>query len=104
MVRVPGGKIGLAIPGLDQLPEVPLDDYLIDRHEVTNEDYKKFVDAGGYQKRDFWQQPFARDGQSIPWEKAVALFRDATGRPGPATWELGNLPKGSDKHPVAGVS
>jgi formylglycine-generating enzyme required for sulfatase activity/dienelactone hydrolase/predicted Ser/Thr protein kinase len=104
MVRVPGGKIGLAIPGLDQLPEVPLDDYLIDRHEVTNEEYKKFVDAGGYQKREFWKQPFVRNGRTVPWEEATALFRDATGRPGPATWELGNFPKGLEKHPVAGVS
>ncbi len=104
MVRVPGGKIGLAIPGLDHLPEVPLDDYLIDRHEVTNEEYKKFVDGGGYQRRDFWKEPFARDGRSIPWDEAVALFRDATGRPGPVIWELGNFPKGLEKHPVAGVS
>jgi eukaryotic-like serine/threonine-protein kinase len=104
MVRVPGGKIGLAIPGLDQLPEVPLDDYLIDRHEVTNEEFRKFVDAGGYQKRDFWKQPFVRGGRTVPWEEAVAFFRDATGRPGPATWELGSFPKGLEKHPVSGVS
>ncbi|MGE5347385.1 MAG: protein kinase domain-containing protein [Acidithiobacillales bacterium] len=104
MVRVPGGDIELAIPGLDQLPEVPLDDYLIDRFEVTNEDYKKFVDAGGYEKREFWKQPFVREGRTVPWEEAMALFRDGTGRPGPATWELGSCPKGLEKHPVAGVS
>jgi dienelactone hydrolase/predicted Ser/Thr protein kinase len=104
MVRVPGGKIGLAIPGLDHLPELPLDDYLIDRHEVTNEDYRKFVDAGGYGKRELWKQPFVRNGRPMPWEEAMNLFRDATGRPGPATWELGSFPKGLEKHPVAGVS
>jgi len=104
MVPVPGGKIELAIPGLDQLPEVPLDDYLIDRTEVTNEEYKKFVDAGGYGKREHWKEPLVRDGRAIPWEQAIALFRDSTGRPGPATWELGSYPKGLEKHPVAGVS
>jgi dienelactone hydrolase len=104
MVHVPGGKIGLAIPGLDHLPEIPIDDYWIDRHEVTNEDYRKFVDAGGYLKREFWKQPFVRNGRPVPWEEAMNLFRDATGRPGPATWELGNVPKGLEKHPVAGVS
>ena len=104
MVRVPGGKIGLAIPGLDHFPEVPLDDYLIDRHEVTNEEFKKFVDAGGYQKSDFWSQPFVRNGRAVPWEEATSTFRDATGRPGPSTWELGSFPKGWEKHPVAGVS
>ena len=103
MVAVPGGQVGVEIPGLI-LPEVPLENYAIDRHEVTNQEYKKFVDAGGYQKRDFWQQPFVKDGRTLQWEEAVALLRDATGRPGPATWEVGDYPKGMEKHPVAGVS
>jgi dienelactone hydrolase/predicted Ser/Thr protein kinase len=104
MVRVAGGKVGLAIPGLDHLPEVPLDDYWIDQHEVTNEEYKRFVEAGGYQKPDFWKQSFVANGRTLSWTEAMANLRDATGRAGPATWELGNYPKGQEKHPVAGVS
>ncbi len=104
MVRVTGGKVDLSIPGLDQLPQVELEDYLIDRDEVTNEEFRKFVDAGGYQKRDFWKQPFVRDGRTVPWDEAMAPFRDSTGRPGPATWELGSFPKGRAKYPVAAVS
>ena len=104
MVRVPGGMIGLAIPGLDQLPEVPFDDYLIDHHEVTNEDYRRFVETGGYEKREYWKEPFVKNGRTVPWADALALFHDATGRPGPATWELGTFPKGLEKHPVAGLS
>ena len=103
MVVVAGGRVGLAYP-LNQAPQVEIGDFLIDRHEVTNEEYKRFVDAGGYQKPDFWKQPFVRDARTIPWEEAVALFHDATGRPGPATWEVGDYPKGRDKYPVAGVS
>jgi dienelactone hydrolase/predicted Ser/Thr protein kinase len=104
MVRVPGGKVGLAIPGLDHLPEVPLDDYWIDQHEVTNEEYKKFVESAGYQKADFWKQPFVANGRTLSWTEAMSHLRDATGRSGPATWELGTYPKGQEKHPVAGVS
>ena len=104
MVRIPGGTIALTIPGLDHLPGVALDKYLIDQHEVTNEEYKKFVDAGGYQRRDFWKQPFVESGRPLAWEEAAARFRDATGRPGPAGWELGSYPKGQEKHPVSGVS
>jgi formylglycine-generating enzyme required for sulfatase activity/dienelactone hydrolase len=104
MVPVPGGKVGLEIPGFDQYPELAIDSFLIDRHEVTNEEYKRFVDAGGYQKSDFWKQPFMRNGKVVPREEALASFRDATGRPGPATWEAGSFPKGQEKHPVAGVS
>ncbi|HXM78347.1 MAG TPA: protein kinase [Thermoanaerobaculia bacterium] len=104
MVLVPGGPYGLAIPGLDNLPEVPLDDFRIDRHEVTNEDFKKFVDGGGYQKSEYWKERFTRDGKTMRFQEAMAVFRDATGRPGPATWELGTFPKGLGRHPVAGVS
>ncbi len=104
MVRVAGGKVGLAIPGLDHLPEVPLDDYWIDQHEVTNEEYRKFVEAGGYQKPEVWKHPFVANGRTLSWTEAMANLRDATGRAGPATWELGNYPKGEEKHPVAGVS
>ena len=98
-----GEETGLEYP-VREAPTVQLEDYLIDRHEVTNEEYKKFVDAGGYRKREFWKQPFVRDGREVPWEQAMALFLDATGRPGPATWEVGSYPRGLEKHPVAGVS
>jgi formylglycine-generating enzyme required for sulfatase activity/dienelactone hydrolase len=103
MVVVAGDETGLSYP-YEEAPSVRLDDYLIDRHEVTNEEYKKFVDAGGYQKREFWKEPFVRDGREVPWEEGIAFFLDATGRPGPATWEVGSYPKGLEKHPVAGVS
>jgi formylglycine-generating enzyme required for sulfatase activity len=46
MVVVPGGTIGLGYP-LAQAPAAQVDDFLIDRHEVTNEECKKLVDAGG---------------------------------------------------------
>ncbi len=103
MVAVPGGRVGLGYP-LASAPPAKVDDFLIDRHEVTNEDYKKFVEAGGYQNREFWKQPFARGGRTIPWDQGIALFHDATGRPGPAAWEVGDYPKGQEKYPVSGVS
>ena len=103
MTRVAGGKFQPFIPGL-ALAQASLDDFFIDRHEVTNEEFKKFVDAGGYQKRELWKETFTRDGKTIPFEEAIAAFRDTTGRPGPATWETGTFRKGFEKHPVAGVS
>jgi dienelactone hydrolase len=104
MMRVTVGTAELTIPGLDHLPAVELGDYLIDRHEVTNEEYSKFVEAGGYEKQEFWVEPLVKDGRTLSFGEAVASFRDSTGRPGPATWELGRLPKGMERHPVAGVS
>jgi serine/threonine protein kinase/dienelactone hydrolase len=103
MVVVPSGQATLAWPfGLAEQAQV--DDFLIDQHELTNDEYQKFVDVGGYQKREYWTEPFVKDGRTIPWEEGVTVFRDATGRPGPAAWQVGTFPKGSDNHPVNGIS
>jgi len=104
MVRVRGGSTPVQIPGLEGLPALNIPDYLIDRCEVTNRQFKAFVDQGGYQKPEFWKQKFVRDGRDLNWQEAMALFRDKTGRPGPAGWELSSYPAGQDDYPVAGVS
>jgi hypothetical protein len=99
MVRVPGSRepVRLGLAG-------ELDDYWIDRFEVTNRQFKLFVDKGGYRRREYWRDPFIEGGRSLPWEEAVERFHDATGHPGPATWTSGTYPSGQDEFPVGGVS
>ncbi len=101
MVTVPAGPFAIASGGFRPLP---MDTYLIDRYEVTNRQYKEFVDQGGYQNRAWWKQRLMQGGREITWEEAMRLFRDATGRPGPATWEGGTYPTGQEQYPVHGVS
>lgn len=78
--------------------------FWMDKYEVTNREFKKFVDSGGYQNREYWKEPFVQHGRTLSWEKAMARFRDATGRPGPSTWQLGTYPEGTADFPVGGVS
>ncbi len=104
MVKIPGGSVGLDIEGLLHLPPVQIPDYWMDRYEVTNKQFKDFLDAGGYQKPGYWKQPFVENGRTLSWEEAMSKFRDKTGRPGPSTWELGNYPEGQADYPVTGVS
>jgi formylglycine-generating enzyme required for sulfatase activity/dienelactone hydrolase len=104
MVRIPAGTTRAWIAGLDPIEREGLGAYFIDRYEVTNEDFRKFVDAGGYTRRELWKFPITKDGRAIDWQAAVREFVDATGQPGPSTWELGNYAKGQDRHPVSGVS
>jgi len=85
-------------------PSAVLGSFLIDTHEVTNRQFKEFMDAGGYRRPELWRHELVRGGQVIPWEQAMAMFVDATGRPGPATWELGTYPEGKADFPVTGVS
>ena len=70
--QVPAGMVRIAsagqpfrvfIPGLEHLPEVNLPDYWIDRHEVTNRAFKRFVDDGGYRRAELWREPFLKDGR-----------------------------------------
>ena len=99
MVWVPAGAYGFTGKN-----PVAVDEFLLDRYEVTNADFQTFVDAGGYADARYWTEPFVRDGTRIPWSDAMAEFTDATGRPGPAAWELGQYPDGRADYPVGGVS
>ncbi len=36
--------------------EIYLSAYLIDKCPVTNADYKKFIESGGYKQRDYWSK------------------------------------------------
>ncbi len=103
-VSIPPGGLRLTLTGFDYYKGVPAPDYYIDRHEVTNAEFKAFVDAGGYEKREYWTEPFVREGQTLDWTAAMTLFRDGTGRPGPATWQGGTYPAGREDWPVAAVS
>jgi serine/threonine protein kinase/dienelactone hydrolase len=78
--------------------------FLIDKYEVTNRQFREFVDRGGYENPEFWEHEFLQDGQNIPWSQAVEQFRDQTGRPGPATWRNGAYPSREADFPVRGVS
>jgi serine/threonine protein kinase len=81
------------------------DAFLMDRYEVTNAQFREFVEADGYDRREFWKHEFVVDGEVISWEKAMALFVDLqTGHPGPAFWSHGRFPPGEENFPVLGVS
>jgi hypothetical protein len=74
MVRVPGGTVN--IPGMDS---AKLNPFLIDRCEITNRQFKEFIDRGGYRNRAYWKQDFA---VSSPGKKPSGCF--ATSRAGRA--------------------
>ena len=104
MTRVSGGSAKLAVPGLEQIEALELGDYFMDIHEVTNQQYKAFVDAGGYTDPTCWTNSFVRDGQSVSFEDAMTEFVDQTGRAGPSAWQVGSYPEGDGDLPVGGVS
>ena len=97
------GPFSIYVFGLET-PRVRFDGFWIDRYEVTNRQYKAFVDAGGYKRREWWTHPFVKDGKSVTFEEGLKGLVDKTGRTGPSTWEQGTYPAGAADLPVSGVS
>jgi formylglycine-generating enzyme required for sulfatase activity len=104
MVFVPGGEYRLGHWQRPTEVKAKLDGYFIDKFEVTNRQYKKFVDDGGYQNARFWPTEFVKDGRKISREEALRLLVDKTNQPGPRGWSHGTYPTGKADNPVEGVS
>lgn len=79
-------------------------DFWMDQYEVSNKDFKKFVESGGYRNQKYWKVPFIKDGHELSFGEAMKHFHDTTGRPGPLQWEVGGYSSGESDYPVTGVS
>jgi len=104
MVFVTGGPYRLVAWARPTEVRVPLNDYFIDKYEVSNKDYKEFISAGGYLKKEYWQHPFIKDGKQLSWEDALKEMKDRSGLPGPRDWSNQNFPDGKADFPVTNIS
>ena len=109
MVLVPPTDVPMFLAGLPDdtggYDRRPLPEFAIAKFEVTNAEFKEFVDAGGYDDRAYWDGfTFRDEGKTLDWAAARARFVDRTGRPGPADWEMSAYPTGRADYPVGGIS
>jgi gamma-glutamyl hercynylcysteine S-oxide synthase len=93
MAMVPGGVVPL-IASDGTVAPVELPAYYLDRCAVTNQQFQRFVNAGGYDDLEIWPREV--------WPSVMRLT-DKTGQPGPRDWERGKFPAGKADHPVVGV-
>ena len=103
-VRIRGGIVAAPSPTRLAGDSLDLPDFFIDRLEVTNGQFKKFVVAGGYRRRELWDYPFSLPRGELSFDAAMSRFVDKTGRPGPASWQGGHIPQGRENYPVSGIS
>ena len=104
MIRIPGREFSPRLVGLDHLEAQQINEYLIDKYEVTNKEFKKFIESGGYENKKYWKHTFKKEGNHLSWKEAMAEFKDKTGMTGPATWEMSDYPEGQENYPVTGIS
>lgn len=99
-----GGKKPLNFPGVDHLPPVEIGPYSMSKFEVTNKEYKEFLDQGGYTNPEYWDFPYQLDDKKLLFESTIKTFVDGLGQTGPAGWSYGNYPEGQENFPVTGIS
>ena len=68
--------------------------FFLDRCCVTNADYARFVDAGGYDDYQLWPEHIL---------ESMLQFVDSTGCAGPASWIDGKPGETIMDHPVVGI-
>ena len=71
MVLIPGGEFIMGknsnyYADFSPVHKVVLDSFLMDKHEVTNLEYKKFCDATGYKLPEFWDMDIFKCGDKYP--------------------------------------
>ena len=96
MVLVPASEfqMGSDIGDIDEKPihKVYLDEFYIDVYEVTNEQYRKFMDATGHEPPLYWDDPKCNAPDQpvvgVTWQDAVDYCKWAGKRlPTEAEWE-----------------
>ena len=98
MVFVPAGPSPEGVGGM------PVRAFLVDRHEVTNEEFARFVGDQGYETLTLWPDSMFAGGELAPRAEAVARLTDRSGAPGPRDWSGSLYSAGTGDHPVTGVS
>ena len=96
---------GTVPPGMVRVVGGTLDDFWIDRLEVTNRQFKAFVDRGGYRRPELWREPFVEGGRQLPWRRSDAIASAiGAARPARRRGRRGDTPSDRRIFPVGGVS
>ncbi|MFN3872670.1 MAG: protein kinase domain-containing protein [Ignavibacterium sp.] len=104
MVFVNGGSHKLISSSVHSERPITLNDFFIDKYEVSNAEYKKFISAGGYNHKEYWKHKFIKNGEEISWQDAMKLFVDKTNLNGPRSWTNQNYPEGKENYPVTDIT
>ena len=84
--------------------KINISPFSMSKYEVSNEQYQKFVDDGGYNNPKYWDFPMNVGGITYDFNSTTKKFVGKYGKSGPANWSYGKHPNGLENHPVTGIS
>jgi gamma-glutamyl hercynylcysteine S-oxide synthase len=93
MALIPSGTLPVVLCD-GSLAAAEVSAFFLDRYAVSNRQFQKFIQAGGYDTLEIWPPEV--------WP-SVVRFTDRTGQPGPRDWAHRTFPPGQGDHPVVGV-
>ena len=99
-----GGNKKMLFPGLDHEENIMISPYKISKYEVSNSEFKEFIDSGGYQDSSYWDFPIEVSGINYNFSNTINKFVGKFGKPGPANWTYSRFPSGHEDYPVTGIS
>ena len=104
-IYIEGGTFLMACGSTSDIQrEVTVSGFYIDKYEVTNQEYKEFIDAGGYNEMGYWTT------EGWQWRISSTEYGYNQNDPKPRYWGSGDTPWESDPYsssadsPVVGVS
>lgn len=97
-------EVFVNMPGVFLGNNNKIDAFGVSKTEVSNIEYKEFIDKGGYENPDFWDFPTSINGKKYSFKNTIGLFTDKFGKSGPKNWTYGDFPDGEENFPVSGIS
>jgi len=103
-IYIEGGSFLMGQGSGELVREVTISNFYMDAFEVTNAEYKEFIDAGGYDKSEYWT------AEGWHWRQTSQQQGYDRGDPKPMGWGSGDAPWESSvfsplaNSPVSGVS
>ena len=92
----------------NEIPAHPMKikSFLISKKEVTNQEYFEFIEAGGYQRSEYWKELIAAKELNLTGAgfDRIQSFVDRSGNAGPSIWNNGKYSSGKAENPVEGIS
>lgn len=90
MVRIPASTTYMYVVGLERYGNKAVPEFLVDKFEVTNKQFKAFIDAGGYSNIAYWI-PYCGGRQSDSARCSLGQIQGSNRPPGSSDVGGGDL-------------
>jgi len=77
MARIPSSTTDMQVVGIEKSGPKDVPEFLMDKFEVTNRQFKAFVDAGGYTNPAYWTVPIREGDQVLRCKRPCINLRTA---------------------------